>query len=366
MNQYDDLVSILRLIRTENVGVKTFWHLISLYGNAEKAIENLKDLSLRGGKVITPYSKSKAEEEISVCIKKNIKIVSHLDDYFPKIMQEFDDRPPLLFCLGNAKLLNSENIAIVGSRNASANGLRLAYKIAKNLSEHKKTIVSGFARGIDSAAHKASVDYATIAVLAGGIDHIYPPENAALYHEIAEKGLIVAELPLGAIPKSQNFPQRNRIISGISKSVAIIEATLKSGSLITAKFALQQNKEIFAVPGFPLDPHYQGTNKLLKEGAHLLESAEDILQILESYQVDRINLNEPQQNFYDQKNNFIEKELTEARIQTINLLGASPVSIDEIISITQLPANLLLTIIVELELAGKIIRHFGNKVSLKL
>lgn len=368
-----ELVDIIRLIRTENVGVKTFWHLITLYKNASNALNHVSALSLRGGKEksIKIYPKNQAEEEIITCEKKGVKILSYLDYDFPALLKATDDCPPLLFCLGNTSLLNGKTFAIVGSRNASANGLRFAYKISKTLAMSNQIIVSGFARGIDNAAHKASIDHSTIAVLAGGVDHIYPPEHEDLYKEIAERGLVVAELPLGSIPKPQNFPQRNRIISGISNGVAVIEASLKSGSLITAKFALQQNREVFAVPGFPLDPRYQGNNYLLKQGAHLLETAEDILEVTENSLIKVTTLLEQKKQFLTSpktplKINFTEKELTQARIELINLVSISPTSIDEIASITQLPVGLILTAIVELELAGKIIRHFGNKISVNL
>ena len=363
-----ELVDIVRLIRSENVGVKTFWHLISMYQNAKTALENIAELSLRGGKdkPVKIFSQSQAEDEIAASSAKSITLLSYLDPDFPKLLRSTDDSPPILSCLGNIKLLNQETVAVVGSRNASANGLRFAYKIAKNLSDHKKIVVSGFARGIDSSAHKASIEYGTIAVLAGGIDHIYPPENDDLYQEIIEKGLIIAELPLGSIPKAQNFPQRNRIISGISYATVIVEASLKSGSLITAKFALQQNREVFAVPGFPLDPRYQGNNYLLKQGAYLLESVEDIIEILEQSSIKRSMLFDNEKAFLSApKANFLEKELTQARIKIINLVGASPSAVDEIISITQLPAGIILAAIVELELAGKITRHMGNKISIK-
>lgn len=368
-----ELINIIQLIRSENVGVKTFWHLITLYKDAENALNHVSNLSLRGGKEksIKIYPRTQAEEEIAACEKKGVKIISYLDSDFPSLLKTTDDCPPLLFCLGNTSLLNKKTIAIVGSRNASANGLRFAYKISKTLAMSDQVIVSGFARGIDNAAHKASVEQATIAVLAGGVDHIYPPEHEDLYKEISERGLVVAELPLGSIPKPQNFPQRNRIISGISNAVAVIEASLKSGSLITAKFAIQQNREVFAVPGFPLDPRYQGNNYLLKQGAHLLETAEDILDITENSLIKVTTLLEQKKQFLTSpktplKIDFTEKELTQARIELINLVSVSPTSIDEIVSITQLPVGLILTAVVELELAGKIIRHFGNKISVNL
>ena len=368
-----EIIDIIRLIRSENVGVKTFWHLVTLYKNAGNALEHIANLSIRGGKdkPIKIYPKAQAEEEIATCESRGVKILTYLDYDFPLLLKSIDDCPPLLFCLGNTSLLNGKTIAIVGSRNASANGLRFAYKIAKNLAEKNQVVVSGFARGIDNAAHKASIDHATIAVLAGGVDHIYPPEHEDLYHEIVERGLVVAELPLGSIPKAQNFPQRNRIISGISNGVAVIEASLKSGSLITAKFAIQQNRDVFAVPGFPLDPRYQGNNYLLKQGAHLLESAEDILDVTDSPLIRVASLLEQKKKFVSPpkiplKTDFTEKELTQARIELINLIGTSPTSVDEIISITQFPVGLVLTIIVELELSGRVIRHFGNKISVNL
>lgn len=366
---HKELVDIIRLIRSENVGLKTFWSLISLYQNATNALNHIAELSLKGGrsKPINIFSKTKAEDEIALCQTMGVKILSYLDSDYPNLLKNIDDNPPLLFCLGNTALLNGETVAIVGSRNASANGLRFAYKLAKDLSEKSQVVVSGFARGIDSAAHKASVDFATIAVLAGGVDHIYPPENFDLYKQISEQGLIVAELPIGSIPKAQNFPQRNRIISGISNAIAVIEASLKSGSLITAKFALEQNKELFVVPGFPLDPRYQGNNYLLKQGAYLLESADDILEVLSNSKIKRFSLFEQENKFLSSPNpTFTEKQLTQARIEIINLIGASPSSIDEIISITQLSPGVILTAIVELELAGRITRHFGNQISIKL
>ena len=220
------------------------------------------------------------------------------------------------------------------------------------------------------AAHKASIEKGTIAVLAGGVDHIYPPENEELYEQVIAQGLVVAELPLGSIPKSQNFPQRNRIISGISSGVAVIEATLKSGSLITAKMALEQNREVFVVPGFPLDPCYQGNNYLLKQGAHLLESAKDVLEVLENSQLKRASFFEKSKEFLgvvktDKRIDFTEKELTQARMEIIRLVGVSPTSVDEIISLVRISSAVVLTAIVELELAGKVIRHYGNQISIK-
>ena len=366
------LLDVIRLINSENVGTKTFWHLISLYQNSSNALEHISELSLRGGKdiPIKVFSTEQAEKIIDQCESMGIEIISYLDPAFSTLLKNIDDCPALLYCKGNINLLNENTIAIVGSRNASINGLRFAHKIAKDLSDNEMIIVSGFARGIDTAAHKASIENGTIAVLAGGIDNIYPPENKELYSEIISKGLIVAELPLGSIPRPQNFPQRNRIISGLSQAVAVIEATLKSGSLVTAKIALQQNREIFAVPGFPLDPRYQGTNYLLKQGAHLLESATDIIEVVESSKIKRYSLFEQENKFLTigkikKSEEFSEKLLTQARSEIIKLVSVSPTSVDEIISTTKISSTAVLTAIVELELAGKVIRHYGNKISVK-
>lgn len=372
MNSNPDLASIISLIRSENVGVKTFWNLISLYGSAGNALKHIAELSVRGGrdKPIKIFPKSQAEKELELALAKGVKIVSYLDEDFSLLLRNTEDCPALLYCLGNTKLLNGETIAVIGSRNASVNGLRFAHKIARNLGERQQVIVSGFARGIDTSAHKASLESGTIAVFAGGVDHIYPPENEELYQQIIDQGLIVAELPLGSIPKSQNFPQRNRIISGLSNGVAVIEASLKSGSLITARFALQQNREIFVVPGFPMDPRYQGNNYLLKQGAHLLESADDILEILANSKIKRSSLFELSKDFLNlvkmgQKDEISQKELTQARKEIIKLIGVSPCAIDAIISILKMSPGAVLTAIVELELAGKVIRHHGNQISMK-
>lgn len=362
----DDLVNIIRLIRTENIGPKTFWNLLNHFSSLSQALSYIEQ-KLSSKNNIKICSIEAAEAEIKKCNLQDIKMLSYIDDDFPKLLRTIDDAPPILFCKGDTSLLNKECVSIVGSRNASLNGLRFAYKIAKELAENGKVIVSGFARGIDTAAHKASINYGTIAVFAGGLDHIYPPENKDLYRDIQDKGLLVAELPLGTIPKAQNFPQRNRIISGLSSSLAVIEASLKSGSLITAKLALEQNREIFAVPGFPLDPHYQGNNLLLKQGAYLLERAEDIEEIISTKLVRDSSYFEEKSEFKNYKYNeeILEKELTQIKAEIINLVGVTPSSIDDLIEEIKISPSAVITALIELELAGKIIRHFGNKVSVK-
>lgn len=365
----NELIDLIRLIRSENVGLKTFWNLIKLYHKPSIALAKIAELSLRGGRSqpISIFNKSKAEEELHLALEKQVSIIPYNSSLYPKLLKTIPDSPPLIFAKGNVNLLQKPTIGIVGSRNASANGIRLAYKITQDLCKHDYAIASGFARGIDTAVHKASIEKSTIAVLAGGIDHIYPPENQQLYHQIIENGLIIAELPLGSIPKAQHFPQRNRIISGISLALAVIEASLKSGSLITARFALEQNRDLFVVPGFPLDPKYQGNNHLLKQGAYLLESADDILDIIPNLKTHKLPLfEEDRKTFLSKSNEFAEKELTEARLEIINLISTSPTAVDEIMALTHLPAGAVLTVIIELELADKIVRHIGNQISLKI
>ena len=287
------------------------------------------------------------------------------------MLRMLDFPPPVLTVYGNTDLLNTQALAVVGARNASANGYRFAYHMAKTLGSHL-TIVSGLARGIDTAAHHGALESGTtIAVTACGIDQIYPQENEALYRLIGERGIIVTEMPFGTPPKSQNFPKRNRIISGLSLGTLVIEAGLKSGSLITAQCALEQNKEIFAVPGSPLDHRCHGTNHLLKEGAHLVTSPDDILAILngailqENYQSQRASSTAPPTTIPDASVMLFETaDILNIHNTILEKLSPSPTDINDIISQTDLTASHILTILLELELAGKVKRYPGNKIAL--
>jgi len=275
----NETIDILRLIRSENVGPKTFFNLIKFFGSVTRALENVEDFSVKGGrsKPIKVYSKDSALKELKELEKNNSYLITYKDLNYSELLLQIPDFPPVLSCKCNISLLNHEKIiAIVGARNSSVNGKAFAAKLSKDLVKAGYVTVSGLARGIDSAVHSSSLGN-TIAVIAGGIDHIYPPENKALYEEIAKNGLLLAELPIGFKPLSQHFPQRNRIISGLALATIVIETGMKSGSLITANFALEQNRDVFAVPGFPLDPRCMGSNQLIKNGAYLFESVEDIL-----------------------------------------------------------------------------------------
>lgn len=367
---YDiETINILRLIRSENIGPKTFFSLIKLFGDAATAIDNAPDFSLRGGKSkpIKIFSKSDTEKELELLEKDNAKIITYKSPEYSKLLLEIYDPPPILSYKGNIELLNHNKcVAIVGARNASANGRSFAHKIANDLVKEGYITISGLARGIDSSVHQAAISQ-TIGVIAGGIDHIYPPENKKLFENLAEEGLILAELPIGSTPLGKHFPQRNRIISGLALGVVVVEASLKSGSLITAKFALEQNREIFAVPGFPLDPRCQGTNKLIREGAYLVESVDNIVANLPQYE----NFIKKDDGLFKDfvelgtvNTRYVKEPSQKERTTILELLSAVPIDFEYLQKETELPLPIIYTVILELELAGKAIRHAGNKISL--
>lgn len=372
-SSYDkEVVDTLRLIRSENVGPRTFWALIEVFGTASVAIDNIQDFSLRGGltKPITVFSSDSANKELELLEKINAHIITYQSTEYSKLLLEIFDCPPMLSYKGNIALLSHKKcVAIVGARSASINGCAFASKIARGLIELDYVIVSGLARGIDTAAHRVTPSK-TVAVIAGGIDHIYPPENTKLFEQIAQEGLIIAELPVGSKALGQHFPQRNRIISGMSLGTAIIEATLKSGSLITARLALEQNREVFAVPGFPLDPRCQGTNKLIKEGAHILESIDDIVANLPHFskivQKSQYRAEDSAENNHFKALDIkYENQVTNnMRNKVKQLLSTTPVDFDTLHHETALPLQIIYMIILELELAGKVVRYPGNKISL--
>ena len=275
-------LACLRLIRSENVGPVTFRQLINHYGGAVQALEALPELSKRGGKrrPITICTKAAAQAELQAAAKLGATPVFTIEPGYPKYLASIDTPPPMLYIRGREELLSRPGIAIVGSRQSSAAGVKLAQLFATQLGEAGYAIISGLARGIDGAAHAASLGTGTVAVLAGGLDNIYPPEHAGLYERIGREGCLVSEQPPGFTPRAQDFPRRNRIISGIALGVLIIEAAARSGTLVTARYAAEQGREVFAVPGHPLDPRAEGTNRLLKSGATLVTEPEDVLSAL--------------------------------------------------------------------------------------
>jgi DNA processing protein len=354
-------VDWLRLSQTENVGPVTFQQLLKVYQTASAAIEALPELSSRGGrrKPLKFYSIEAAEQDIARAKSIDAKFVAIGELGYPPDLAHVPSPPPMLCVSGKTELAEMNSVAIVGARNASASGMKFARQLAHGLCEAGLLVVSGLARGIDTAAHEASVNSQTAAVLAGGLDHYYPPENEKLQRAIAERGLLISEMPPGTAPKAEHFPRRNRIISGIAKAVIIVEAALKSGSLITARFAAEQGREVFAVPGSPLDPRCEGTNKLIKDGANILTSIDDVLQAL----------NAPR---YIQNGQLFESEAispTSIRIgntereHIAQLLSPSPIETDDLIRESGLPAAQIVTILLELELAGRAIRHAGGRIS---
>jgi DNA processing protein len=268
----------LRLARSGGIGPVTIRDLIAYFGTAAKALEALPDLARRGGgaRPVRLCTKADAERELETLAKLGARLIARPEPDYPEALAALEDAPPVVAVKGRAELLRAPKIALVGARNASANGRRIAADIAAGLARAGTVVVSGMARGIDTAAHLGALDAraetgGTIAVVAGGIDVLYPPENAQLFDRLGVEGLILAESPPGTEPVARHFPRRNRIISGLSRAVVVVEAALKSGSLITARYALDQGREVMAVPGSPLDPRCRGANRLIRDGARLVE-----------------------------------------------------------------------------------------------
>jgi DNA processing protein len=358
----------LRLIRTENVGPITFNRLLDRFGTAEKALNALPDLAKRGGRMeaLKAYPAAEAEKEMALALKFGARLVAKAEPDYPSWLAEIEDAPPLITVLGHAALLRKPALGVVGARNASLTGRKLAEDFSAKVGQAGYVIVSGLARGIDSAAHKATLATGTVAVVAGGINIVYPPENEALCRQIAEQGAIVAESPFGTEPLARHFPRRNRIISGLSLGVLVVEAAAKSGSLITARMALEQNREVFAVPGSPLDPRAEGTNSLIRDGAHMATAAQDIIDVLKSLRLQP--LGEPKAKGWTGGGDLFSPPLPEPgqqlRHRILESLSPTPVHMDELIRAVEAPAGEVLTIILELELAGRIERQAGNRVNL--
>lgn len=357
----------LRLLRSENVGPLTFHQLLQRFGSAAAALEELPRAALRGGRQrpIAVSTRIAAERELAALAKLGARLIAWGEPEYPAPLAALEDAPPLLSVKGDLALLQRRAIAVVGARNASANGRRFAREIAADLGREGLLIVSGLARGIDAAAHQGSIATGTMAVVAGGIDVVYPEENRSLYEAITERGILVAELAVGTEPKAKHFPRRNRIISGSSLGVVVIEAALRSGSLITARFALEQGREVLAVPGSPLDPRCRGTNDLIRRGATLIESAEDVLGALAGQlslpreQFRRASSGGPASYGFSE-----EKDADGGRERLLEALGPSPVPVDELVRQCQLSAAAVATLLLDLELAGRLERHPGHLVSL--
>ena len=357
----------LRLIRTDNIGPITFYRLLERFGSAEYALKALPDLAKRGGRLegLTAFPADLAEKELAQIEKFGAKLIARNEPEYPALLAQVEDAPPLLTVLGHTALLPKPALGVVGARNASLTGRKIAEDFSRKVATAGFVIVSGLARGIDTSAHTASLDTGTVAVIAGGIDVIYPKENEKLYQQIAERGAIIAESPFGTEPLAKHFPRRNRLISGLSLGTLVVEAAMKSGSLITARTALEQNREVFAVPGSPLDPRAEGTNQLIKDGAHMALSADDIISELKSLRLKPVN---DAAGDSWKSGAGLSEDMPEANealyVRVLEILSHTPVQIDEVIRASGASAGEILTVMLELELAGRIERHPGNKVSL--
>lgn len=394
----------LRLIRTDSIGPRTFRALLNRFGGAAAALDALPEVSRAAGKAVSPLSRADAEREMAVAQRAGVRFIALGEADYPVALQAIDSAPPLLALRGNASVLKRPAAAIVGSRNASVAGLKFTRILARDLGEAGFVVVSGLARGIDAAAHDASVRSGTIAVLAGGQDQVYPSENIGLLEAILEQGCALSEMPMGWQPRGRDFPRRNRLVSGLSLGVVVVEAARKSGSLITARFALEQGRDVFAVPGSPLDPRAEGCNDLIRQGAglcgspaHVIEAllplagSPDLLSLLApgrldepGGQADRSDMlwdeldlpdvqaapQTPQADLYEAETSLIvpvrmasDASLSETGAALLDLLGPAAVAVDDLVRACGLTVREVNLALFELELSGKILRHGGNAVS---
>ncbi|HTN62620.1 MAG TPA: DNA-processing protein DprA [Devosia sp.] len=357
----------LRLIRTENVGPVTFRQLMNRFGSAEAAIDALPGLVKRTGANPRMTSQMEAEDEIAGLERYGARLVATGEADYPDLLNYIPASPPLVTMAGGENLDWARTVGIVGARNASSAGLKMTRTLALDLGERGYTVVSGLARGIDAAAHRASLTTGTIAVLAGGLDKIYPAENIPLAHDILDNGgALLTEMPLGWEPRARDFPRRNRLVSGLSLGVVVVEAAKRSGSLITARLALEQNRDVFAVPGSPLDPRAEGGNALIQQGAKLITCAADIIETLGSADPARSALFDP-----DWEPDFSNEPIDttppsgDATARLLSALSTTPVEVDEIIRQTGLSVSAIQTLLLELDLAGQIEWSSGQLVALR-
>jgi DNA processing protein len=356
----DERLSWLRLARTEGIGPATFRDLLKRYGSAQAALDALPGLARNGGRrtplSICPPDRARQERDAAHAIKA--RMIASCEPDFPPLLAAVDPAPPFVYAVGDIKLLHRRTIAIVGARNASAAGRKIAEDLAAGLGAAGVTVISGLARGIDTAAHSGSVATGTVAVLAGGVDVIYPPENARLYARIAEQGAVLSEMPPGFAPLANHFPRRNRIISGCASGCVVVEAAMGSGSLITSRFAVEQNRDVFAVPGSPLDPRSRGTNDLIRQGAVLTESVEDIMGSLRPTELPFL----AEQSATILETSEADPETSRQRV--LSLLSPTPIQVDELTRQSGLSPGDVMTALLEIELAGRLHRSVGQKVAL--
>lgn len=348
------------------MGPATFHALMAHFDTAIEALAAIPDLARRGsrGRAIRLAPRDTAEQEMEALDRLGGHLIVWGETDYPVALAAIPDPPPAIQLLGDVSLPQRNCIGVVGARNASAAGRQFAREISGNLGHHDFVIVSGMARGIDTAAHEGALAMGTIAVVAGGVDIVYPPENQALYGDMSARGAIISEQPLGTRPTARHFPPRNRLISGLSLGVLVVEAAPRSGSLITARMALEQGRTVFAVPGSPMDPRYRGTNGLIREGAVLTETETDILDHLGAMTASEEQIFHEPAPKPEAVDIADEKDALDGQGVVLELLSPVPVSIDELLRRCQLSPAVVITVLLELELAGRLERHPGNRVSL--
>jgi DNA processing protein len=356
----DDLIDRIRLVRSPGIGPITFRQLLLRFGSPGAALAAVPDLARRGGgQAPRLFTAGEAEQEAARVEKLGARYLMLGRGPYPALLAEMDDAPPLLIAKGDLELIDRRTVAMVGARNASAAACRFARGLAHDLGLEGVAVVSGLARGVDSAAHDGALDSGTVGVVAGGIDVFYPPENEARQKAMFERGLVVAEMPPGTEPRARHFPYRNRIIAGISVGTVVVEAAPRSGSLITARLAAEAGREVMAVPGSPLDPRAQGCNQLIRDGATLVQTAADVMEAVQPFQS---SVASPTASYELPKGEVLDDE---GLGDVEQLLGPSPVPVDEIIRLSGASSGAVQMALLELDLAGRLDRHAGGKVSLR-
>lgn len=369
----ENILEWIRLIRSTNVGPVTFWRLVERHGSVSAVIKALPKIADRLERTFELCPEDAAIQELERAHQLGVHIVAAFHADYPALLKHISDVPPILYVWGQRRVLNRPTVAIVGARNSSLVARRLTEQFAKELGEAGYVTASGLARGVDRHVHKGSLETGTIAVVAGGVDIIYPPEHRELHAQIRENGCVISEMSLGLHPGSTHFPRRNRIISGLSEGTLVVEAALKSGSLITARYALEQGRELFSMPGSPQDPRCQGSNDLIKRGAHLVQSANDVLEILKS-DIKRkplplsyeLTLQE-QEDGYLSDGGEGEGALEDPKLAQVILedLSYTPIAIDFLVHQYQVPVSQILSVLLDLELVGHIVRFSNGTVALQ-
>lgn len=355
-----DRIARLRLIRTAGIGPVTYQQLLVRFGSPDAALDAVPELARRGGgKPPAIATVAAVEREVATVEQLGARYLFRGQGLYPPLLAEVEAAPPALIVKGRLGLVERPAVAIVGARNASAAAVRFSRQISRELADAGIVVASGLARGIDTAAHSGALEGGTIAVIAGGIDIVYPPENEALQQAIGENGLLIAEQPPGTEPRARHFPYRNRIIAGLAQGTVVVEAAPKSGSLITARYAAEYGRDVMAVPGSPLDPRAQGCNQLIREGATLVQNAGDVIESLGPYGA---RVTEPGAAYRERPTAADVNDHERAAI--VELLGPTAVPVDELIRQSGLSPAIVQTVLLELELGGRLERHAGGRVSL--